>query len=121
MAIINKLSIHQFRNLISQYITPDKNINLFISDNAQGKTNLIEAIYYLGHNRSFKTKTLKEIINSKADAFQLSVEVDKNKIKLEKTKNKTNVKINQSKIDYASQLSYLLNPIHYFGYFQAKY
>ncbi|CAC9545320.1 DNA recombination and repair protein RecF [uncultured Gammaproteobacteria bacterium] len=108
MAIINKLSIHQFRNLISQYITPDKNINLFISDNAQGKTNLIEAIYYLGHNRSFKTKILKEIINSKADAFQLSVEVDKNKIKLEKTKNKTNVTINQSKIDNASQLSYLL-------------
>jgi DNA replication and repair protein RecF len=50
------------------------NIGFVFSDNAQGKTNLIEAIYYLGHNRSFKTKTLKEIINSKADAFQLSGE-----------------------------------------------
>ncbi len=56
MAVINKLSINQFRNLKNQYIEPSKNINLFVADNAQGKTNLIEAIYYLGHNRSFKTK-----------------------------------------------------------------
>ncbi len=47
MAVINKLSIHQFRNLTTQFISPCAGINLFISDNAQGKTNLIEAIYYL--------------------------------------------------------------------------
>jgi DNA replication and repair protein RecF len=40
--------------------------------NAQGKTNLIEAIYYLGHNRSFKTKTIKEVINFDTDKFQLT-------------------------------------------------
>lgn len=108
MAVINKLSIHQFRNLTSQFITPCKGINLFISNNAQGKTNLIEAVYYLGHNRSFKTKSLREIINFESDGFQLSAEVDKNKIKLEKSKSSTSVKINQQKVDNASKLSYLL-------------
>ncbi|WXU00578.1 MAG: DNA replication and repair protein RecF [Catillopecten margaritatus gill symbiont] len=108
MAVINKLSIHQFRNLISQFITPCKNINLFISDNAQGKTNLIEAIYYLGHNRSFKTKTLKEIINFKSSVFQLNAEINENRIKLEKSKIKTSVTINQKKVANASELSHLL-------------
>jgi len=108
MAIINKLSIHQFRNLKTQFIIPCETINLFVSDNAQGKTNLIEAVYYLGHNRSFKTKILKEIINFESEQFQLSAEVNKNKIKFEKSKNKTRISINQEKIDNASQLSQLL-------------
>ena len=108
MTIINKLFIHQFRNLASQTITPCENINLFISDNAQGKTNLIEAIYYLGHNRSFKTKTLKEIINFKSTHFQLGAEIDSNKIKFEKSKNQTSISINQKKIGNTSQLSHLL-------------
>ncbi len=95
MAIINKLFIHQFRNLTSQYITPCKNINLFIGGNAQGKTNLIEAIYYLGHNRSFKAKTIKEVINFNTDKFQLDAEIDKNKIKLKKSNNKSTISINQ--------------------------
>ncbi|KAA0452062.1 MAG: DNA replication and repair protein RecF [Candidatus Thioglobus sp.] len=108
MAVINKLSIHQFRNLTTQFISPCAGINLFISDNAQGKTNLIEAIYYLGHNRSFKTKILKEIINFEADSFQLGAEVDKNKIKLEKSKTITKISINQQKVGNSSKLSQLL-------------
>ncbi|BAS67033.1 DNA replication/repair protein RecF [Bathymodiolus septemdierum thioautotrophic gill symbiont] len=108
MANINQLFIHQFRNFTSQSITPCKGINLFISNNAQGKTNLIEAIYYLGHNRSFKTKNLKEIINFNCDIFQLSAKVDEDKIKLEKSKKKTSVSINQKKAINASQLSQLL-------------
>lgn len=108
MAVINKLSIHQFRNLTSQFISPCEGINLFVSDNAQGKTNLIEAIYYLGHNRSFKTKKFKEIINFESDNFQLSAKVDKNKVKLEKSKSNTRVSVNQQKVDNASKLSHLL-------------
>lgn len=108
MTVINKLFIHQFRNFNSQYITPSKNINLFIGDNAQGKTNFIEAIYYLGHNRSFKTKIFKEIINFKCSKFQLNAEINKDKIKFEKSKSKTNISFNQQKISNGSQLSRLL-------------
>ncbi len=61
MAIIRKLAITQFRNLNNQYIEPGQRLNLFVAENAQGKTSLIEAIYYLGHNRSFKTKAIKEL------------------------------------------------------------
>ncbi len=108
MAVINQLSIHQFRNLNAQHITPCKNINLFIADNAQGKTNLIEAIYYLGHNRSFKTKTIKEVISFNADTFQLDAEINENRVKLKKSNNKNTVYINQQRLTNTSQLSQLL-------------
>jgi DNA replication and repair protein RecF len=108
VAIINKLSIHQFRNLTAQYITPCEHINLFIGGNAQGKTNLIEAIYYLGHNRSFKTKTFKEVISFNTDKFQLDAEIDENRIRLEKSKIKNIISINQQRITNTSQLSQIL-------------
>ena len=93
MAVISKLSINHFRNLESQYITPSEDINLFVANNAQGKTNLIEAIYYLGHNRSFKTKAIKEVIHFEHQSFQLIAQIGDDRIKLEKSKHK-NTRVN---------------------------
>ena len=108
MAVINKLSINQFRNLECQYITPSKEINLFIGNNAQGKTNLIEAIYYLGHNRSFKTKSIKDVISFDHEVFQLNAQIGEDRVKLEKSKNKNTITINQQRINNTSQLSKIL-------------
>ena len=108
MAIIRKLAITQFRNLNQQYIKPGKKLNLFVADNAQGKTSLIEAIYYLGHNRSFKTKSLKELIELDQQKFQLDAQVDDYRVKLEKSKQKTNINIDQSRLKNSSELSKIL-------------
>jgi len=108
VAIIRKLAITQFRNLNQQYIEPGKQLNLFIADNAQGKTSLIEAIYYLGHNRSFKTKSLKELIELDQQKFQLDAQVDDYRVKLEKSKQKTNINIDQSRLKNSSELSKIL-------------
>lgn len=108
MAVIDKLFVNQFRNLQSQVITPNKQINLFVGDNAQGKTNLIEAIYYLGHNRSFKTKIIKDVIGFGYNQFQLQAQINNNTIKLEKSHNQSSININQQKIHISSQLSQVL-------------
>ena len=108
MAIIRKLAITQFRNLNQQYIEPGKQLNLFIADNAQGKTSLIEAIYYLGHNRSFKTKSLKELIELDQQKFQLDAQVDDYRVKLEKSKQKTNINLDESCLKNSSELSKIL-------------
>ncbi|SMN14803.1 DNA recombination and repair protein RecF [uncultured Candidatus Thioglobus sp.] len=108
MAVIHKLAITQFRNLNHQFIKPSKHLNLFIANNAHGKTNLIEAIYYLGHNRSFKTKSLKELIELDQQKFQLDAQVDDYRIKLEKSKQKTNISINQIRLKNSSELSKVL-------------
>ena len=76
MASIEKLHILRFRNLNDQYLEPNKKINLFLGENGQGKTNLIESIYYLSHNRSFKTKNTRELIPFNEDFIQISAFVD---------------------------------------------
>ena len=108
MAIIKQLFIHQFRNLSQQHLIPSQTINLFIGDNAQGKTSLIEAIYYLGHNRSFKTKSLKEVTAFNCQRFQLSAQLENHKIKLEKSAKKSLISVNDQIVKNSSQLSQIL-------------
>ena len=42
---INKIKLQNFRNYKNQEIELDKNLNIFYGNNAQGKTNILEAIY----------------------------------------------------------------------------
>ena len=51
---INSLSLENYRNIIRCDLTPGEGVNLIVGDNAQGKTNLIEAIYLLTGQKSFR-------------------------------------------------------------------
>ena len=108
MATIEKIHVLQFRNIENQYIKPNKDINLFVGDNAQGKTNLIEAIYFLGHNRSFKTKNLKDLIPFDKKSIKISAEVDGSRVVLERSKSNNNASVNKQKINNNSKLTHLL-------------
>jgi len=108
MAIIEKLHVHRFRNLSNQYLEPNKNINLLLGKNAQGKTNFIEALYYLGHNRSFKTKKTKDIIPFDSNLLQVGAIIDNVRVLLKKTNSRSEITINKQKAQNNSQLSQLL-------------
>jgi len=56
------LSISNFRNIKEIHMEPTPGVNLFWGANAQGKTNLLEAIYYLVTGRSFRTRLDREAI-----------------------------------------------------------
>jgi len=58
-----KLRIFQYRNLRDLEILPSPGINLFSGRNGQGKTNLLEAIYFLAFGKSFRTAIPAECIN----------------------------------------------------------
>ena len=49
---IFKLELANFRNYSRSAIALDKGLNLFVGENAQGKSNLLEAIYVLSTLRS---------------------------------------------------------------------
>ena len=51
---INKIKLTNFRNYEQQEIALNKNINVIYGDNAQGKTNVLEAIYVGGTTKSHK-------------------------------------------------------------------
>ena len=59
---ITSLEMQNFRNYESQKIEFSENINVFYGDNAQGKTNIIEAIFMCSIGKSFRTSKEKETI-----------------------------------------------------------
>ena len=66
---VNSLCLDNFRNYNHFFIEFDRDINILIGSNGQGKTNLIEAIYLLSVGKSFKTHinktTSKKILSRK--------------------------------------------------------
>ena len=108
MAVIEKLHILQFRNLDNQYLEPHANTNLFIGGNGQGKTNFIEALYYLGHNRSFKSKTIKDVVPFEKEFLQIDAVVDDVRVLLKKSKNKNTILFDQQKVSSNSKLTHLI-------------
>lgn len=59
---IDRLVLHDFRNIRDASIEPHERFNVIYGDNAQGKTNLLEAVYLLGTLRSFKSATNAELV-----------------------------------------------------------
>ena len=64
---IEKIKLENFRNYENQEIILNKNMNIFYGENAQGKTNIIEAIFFASIGKSFRTKKEKEIIKFNKD------------------------------------------------------
>ncbi len=58
---IERLNLIQFRNYINETIEFDPHLNIIIGQNAQGKTNLIEAIFYLARAYSHRGSNSKEM------------------------------------------------------------
>ncbi len=56
------LSVAQFRNLTPQQLQLSPNKNLFLGQNGQGKTNILEALWLLSRGRSHRTRQDKELI-----------------------------------------------------------
>ncbi len=59
---IKDIELRDFRNYRDIKVSFGKNINIFIGSNAQGKTNLLEAIYMNSMARSFKTSRDRELV-----------------------------------------------------------
>lgn len=66
------LDVTHFRNLISAKCTPLLGgFNFIYGNNGSGKTSLLEAIYYLGFGRSFRSSISERIIHHSADKFSI--------------------------------------------------
>lgn len=65
------LQVEQFRCLEQVEIELDRNFNLFVGQNASGKTSLLEALFFLGRGRSFRTRQLDALIRQGQRSFTL--------------------------------------------------
>ncbi len=60
--VCNRIQIENFRNIESASVTFTDGVNLLHGDNAQGKTNLLEAIYFTALGKSFRPAKEAELI-----------------------------------------------------------
>ncbi len=70
-----KLNLRNFRNYEVLSLTFEPGVNLIVGDNAQGKTNLLEAIGYLGSGKSFRAIKQREMIRFGADFGEIEGEI----------------------------------------------
>ncbi|HLV50200.1 MAG TPA: DNA replication and repair protein RecF [Erysipelothrix sp.] len=64
---INKLALKQFRNANHVQFEFDSHLNIFVGDNGQGKTNILESIVYLSSGRSFRVNQDSYLIQDGQD------------------------------------------------------
>ena len=60
--ICSSIWVKNFRNIEEEQVTFDEGVNLLVGENAQGKTNLLEAIFYPSVGRSFRGAHTPEMI-----------------------------------------------------------
>ncbi len=60
--IIKSMSLKNYRNYQTLTLDFDKKTNIFYGDNAQGKTNILEAVYVSGTTKSHRSSKDQEMI-----------------------------------------------------------
>lgn len=98
---LSTLAISQFRNISSLKLKLNPEFNFIFGKNAQGKTSLMEAIYYLSALKSFRTTARDDLIRKGAAAAKLSAMFEKDdlnwEIEITLTEADRDVKLNQKK------------------------
>ncbi len=106
---IKEIELKDFRNYKKQRISFNKKVNIFIGNNAQGKTNLLEGIYFNAIGKSFKNVRDKELIRFGEEYFKIKTTsvIDNEENITETVVNREGykgIKINGIKISKTSQL-----------------
>ena len=73
--IVRRIALNGFRNYDFETAEFDAGTNVICGPNAQGKTNLLEAVYLLAMGRSFRTRFDKELVGFDSDGADILADV----------------------------------------------
>ncbi|MDN2453228.1 DNA replication/repair protein RecF [Lactobacillus sp. UCMA15818] len=106
---LKELTLKNFRNYYDISLEFSPQINILIGENAQGKTNLLEAIYVLAMARSHRTNNERELVNfTKEEAsIQGTLERKISKLKLELFLGKKGKKAKVNHLEQAKLSQYI--------------
>ena len=116
--IIKSIKLENFRNYESLELDFENGTNILYGDNAQGKTNVLEAIYLSATTKSHKGSKDKEIIKFEKDESHIHMFLDKEGMEyrvdmhLRRSKSK-GIAINGQPIKKAADLVGLLNVVFF--------
>lgn len=80
---IRKLKLKNYRNCDDIELNLNNQKILIIGKNAQGKTNILESIYFISTLKSTRTSNLLEVINFSAQDTEISAEIEKAGVNIE--------------------------------------
>ena len=72
--ICKRISVEDFRNISSATVEFSDGVNVLVGNNAQGKTNLLEALYFITIGKSFRGATESEMIGFSASSAFVSLD-----------------------------------------------
>ncbi len=77
----NKISVKNFRNISSAQVEFSDGVNILVGENAQGKTNLLEAVFYVSVGRSFRAVGSPQVIKFGCESAEISLDFTDSKRK----------------------------------------
>ena len=116
--IIKSIELAGYRNYDFLTLQFDKGTNILFGDNAQGKTNILEAIYLCATTKSHKGSKDKEIINFDNEEAHIRAYIEKEEVEtridmhLRKSKSK-GIAVDGQKLKKAAQLLGLCNVVFF--------
>lgn len=69
--VLKKLKLVNFRNYAEEEIAFHPGLNILFGQNGQGKTNILESLYYLALTKSFRTNIDQNLVLNNAQFFRI--------------------------------------------------
>ncbi|MDO5014516.1 MAG: DNA replication/repair protein RecF [Clostridia bacterium] len=106
--ILKKLKLKNFRNIKNEELIPSEAVNIIYGENAQGKTNLLEAIWLFSGNKSFRGSKDQNLIKFDEDFAKIEIDFFEDE-RLQKASivfsEKKTVKLNEVKLESVRKLN----------------
>lgn len=115
--VIEKLTLHNFRNYEDETFTFQEGLNVLTGKNAQGKTNCAEAVYYLCTGSSLRIRHDRQLIRRGTAQASISAEVTgrygRVKLQADIYENKREFFINENKLTRSVDLLGNMNAVFF--------
>ena len=116
--LVKSIGLSGFRNYDGARADFDPGINVITGDNAQGKTNLLEAVYFLSCGHSFRTRRDRDAVNFSFDTARIDADIEsdgrEHKIEIAFGNGvKKTIKVNGVKLKTAAELSGRLTAVFF--------
>ncbi|AJH02291.1 DNA replication/repair protein RecF [Clostridium beijerinckii] len=113
---VKNINLLNYRNYKKLSVELTENVNVFVGDNAQGKTNILESVYYCAFAKSHRTSKDKELINWENSTAYISLLIGKNRLDKKIDINilrdgKKAIKVNNIKVNKIGELFGIFNVV----------
>jgi DNA replication and repair protein RecF len=113
--LLTRIQLRFFRNIDLAEIVPSPGFNILWGDNAQGKTNFLEAVYLLGNLKSFRGARNEEMVGRDQDFSRIRAGIISHQVirtlEMSISRGGKKIRVNGKELRQASDFFGLLRPV----------